>query len=66
MEINFTIRSHEIETDWSLSIDELENKYWHDRKTLPDDDATVVYCTFADTPLYFETFKDLVSIFIGA
>ena len=54
------------EVEWNYSSpDEFEEKYW-ECENIPEMDAAITYCEFAGKELYFNTFEDLVMVFIGA
>ena len=55
------------EFEWNYATpDDFEDKYWNCEGIPEDMNDTVTYCEFAGKELYFNTFEDLVMVFIGA
>lgn len=47
------------------TIEELRKEYWSDSIDMnaPSNDSAITECDFRGTPLYFNTFADLISVF---
>jgi len=54
-----------IERNWSITPDELIDKYKSSEYDLPSLEDTIVSCVFAGTILYFENFSQLLYTFTG-
>ena len=54
-----------IERNWSITPEELIEKYKSSEYDLPSLEDTIVSCAFAGTILYFENFSQLLYTFTG-